>query len=175
MWGMIAGMGIQILGGIMKGNAQDKFSQYNANLLDQKAKLTKQVMESETGRSTDQARKLKAEQRVAYSASGAMTTSGTPLLVMAEQAGDMQKDILNERRNRMREIQALESQADIERWQGKVAKQTGWMGAGGTLLNSGAGILGNMGGGGGDTPGGNYGSAPKMDTLSSGGMSYGSY
>ena len=79
--------------------------------------------------------RLQASQRAAYAKSGAVMTEGTPLLVMAEQAGMMELDILNQQRNRALEASALRSQVTLDRYAGSQAAKAGTIGAGGTLLS----------------------------------------
>ena len=152
MWFMLAGMGLQMLSQQQAGKKQEELSKYNAALLEQNAVITAQTMEAETARANKNARRLKGSQRAAYGKSGAMIDSGTPLLVMAEQAGAMQKDILNERRNRMLEIQSLHSQAEVARMGGDAAQQAAKLGMASTLLNTGASMYGSRSQGGSAAP-----------------------
>lgn len=119
---MIGGMALGAYGQYKQGQAAEAAGRYNAKRLKQRAQLTEQAMESETRRSRDEARRLKASQLAGFAKSGARVDVGTPLLVMAEQAGDMERDILNQRRNRQIEIQGLRSGADMTKFG---AKQTG--------------------------------------------------
>jgi hypothetical protein len=116
--------------------------EYNAKVIEQQAELTEQAMEVETERSRDDARRLKASQRAAFSKSGARVDVGTPMMVMAEQASDMERDILQQRRNRMIELRGLKSQATMTRFESsrdaKQAGHAGKVGAVSTLLGGAA-------------------------------------
>lgn len=136
----LAGGGLQAYGTYMQGREQNIAARYNARLLKQRAIATEQAMESETELMTERARELKATQRAVAAKSGAQITSGTPLLVLAEQAGKMQRDILEHRRSRMIQAQQFRSQAKQVRYAGRMARRTGTIGAIGTLLGTGAGM-----------------------------------
>ena len=171
-----AGTGLQAFGQYQAGRQQQAMADYNARLLDQRAVATEQAMRIETEMGHEQARRMKAQQRAAYSASGAEITSGTPLLVMAEQSAIMERDILQQRRNRMIEAQQLRSEAAMTQYGGQMQKRAGTLGAFSTILG-GAGKIGlaSMGGGGGGASGGKiagdtstYGMFnPQMNTIGS--------
>jgi hypothetical protein len=155
-----AGTGLKAYGQYQAGRQQQAMADYNARLLDQRAAATEQAMRVETEMGHEQARRMKAQQRAAYSASGAEITSGTPLLVMAEQSAIMERDILQQRRNRMIEAQQLRSEAAMTQYGGQMQKRAGTMGAITTILGGAAQIgMSGMGGGGGGqkTASGSYG------------------
>jgi hypothetical protein len=138
MWAQIAmqvvGQVANIMGTEMAVAGQRAAGKYNKNLLYQQAKMQEQAMERETELATKQGRRLKASQYASYAKSGAVPTSGTPLLTMVEQSGEMQRDILENRRNRMIQAEGLRHQGDVTYQQ---AKQQGYA----TRL---AGISGSM-------------------------------
>lgn len=133
----LAGGGLSAFGSYAAGQAQQGAADYNAKLLQQRAQMVEQASRSETTRAHKEARKLKGAQQAGFAKSGAMITSGTPLMVLAEQAGDMEKDILEQRRNRMIEAQGLRSQAEMLKIQGKQASAAGKLGAVTSLLGAG--------------------------------------
>ena len=150
MWGfMAAGMGLNMFGGIMQGQAQRRTASYNARLLQQRAAQVEAVSEVEQTEMRKQKRRTAGAQRAAYGKSGAMITSGTPLLVMAEQASEMERDILEQKRNRLIEAQGLRHQAAMTHYQGRMASRASMFGASGTLLG---GLSQMQGMGGGSTP-----------------------
>ena len=146
-----AGSALGAAGTYLGGVQQEKMAKYNAAVMMQRAKATRQAMESETRLMAEGARRTTASQTAAYAKSGASISGGTPLLVLAEQAGKMQLDILEQRRNRMIEEQQYKSQAAMLRYQGKQAKMAGIIGAGSTILGgaskAGMSLMGGMGGG----------------------------
>jgi len=159
----LAGGGMSAFGSYAGGMAQRKTAEYNARVMRQRAQMVEQASRSETTRAHKEARKLKATQQAGFAKSGAMLTSGTPLMVLAEQAGEMERDILEQRRNRMIEAQGLRSQAEMLKIQGKQASTAGKLGAVTALLGAGAGAAGSFGGfGGGSVGSGSVSAAPPM-------------
>ena len=150
-------------GGIMAGRAAKDAASYNSKVIRQKADSVAQAKESDTKTLQRKSRGLKAEQRAAYSKGGAMIGQGTPLLVMVEEAGNMQRDILNYRRNRLIEEQQLRSQADAIQWEGKRQARAALFSMGSSGAQGAGTLLANSGGGGGSTAGagmsGTYGSS----------------
>ena len=125
MWAQIiakaVGTGLNIFGTETSIQQQRETGRLNQRLLYQQAELQEQAMERETEIATEQARRTKAAQYASYAKSGAMPTEGTPLLVMVEQSGEMQRDILENRRNRMIQAQGLRYQGDVTYEQAKRA------------------------------------------------------
>ena len=141
---MALGVGTSAFGSILGGRQERGQLEYNAALMEQRADATRQAAERETEMMTDRSRKMKASQTAAFAKSGAMLGTGTPLTVMAEQSADMQRDILQQRRNRMIEEQQLRSQAEMARYQAKQASRAGLIGGAGTILG-GAGQMAPLG------------------------------
>ena len=146
----VASTGLQMYGQYQAGKAQEQAAKaqqqaadYNAAVARRRAEATEAVMESETSAAHKRARRLKAEQRAAYAASGALPSTGTPLLVMLEQAGETEQDIMTSRYNRMLEAQGYGSQAKMREWEGKMrewegkqARKASHLQMGSTLLSS---------------------------------------
>ena len=148
---------------------------YNAEILEQNADLIAAARDIETERMIEGARELKAKQRASYSKSGAAIDSGTPLIVVLDQASKVQKDILQHRRNRMIEEQGMRHQADMQRWNAAVEKSAGKaakiQSIIGIFLNSDAGDIAS------NIPQSSVQPTtqlqqPQLDTLGSGGQSY---
>ena len=137
----VAGTGLQVYGQYQAGKAQEEAAEYNAEVARQRAEATRSAMASETSLAHKRARRLKAEQRAAYAKSGALPSAGTPLLVMLEQAGEIEQDIMTQRYNRMLEARGHESQAKMREWEGKQARYASYLQMGSTLLSS----VGSMG------------------------------
>lgn len=150
MLGMAMLLGGSILSGagsIAGGRQARRAGEYNARLLNQKASAIESASRSETGLLTERARKLKGSQIAAFASSGAQISSGTPLLVLAEQSSNMQRDINETRRTRMIEAQSMRSQAAIAKYKAKQASRAGLIGGLGSILG-GVGTAGLIGGGG---------------------------
>lgn len=137
----LGGAGLGAYGQYTGGKQQQQIAKYNAGIKDREARLTEEASKIEQGRMAEEARKLKATQRAKFSTSGAEISEGTPLMVMAEQAGIMERDALNQLRNRSIQATTLRSEADMLRASGDAAKRAGEIGAGATLL-SGVGMAG---------------------------------
>lgn len=145
----LAGLGT-LLGGYgqyQAGQESGEATEHNARLLRQRAAATAMASEAETTAMGRGARRLKATQEAGFAASGAQLGAGTPLMVMAEQAGEMQRDILERRRTRAIEEQQLRSQAAYMSEQAKRQKKKGKWGGLGTIVGGGLGFaLGGPGG-----------------------------
>jgi hypothetical protein len=139
----LAGSGMGAFGSYMSGRQQRRQAEYNANLMHQRADAVGQLSARESELARERGRELKASQLAAYAKSGAVPTSGTPLVVMAEQAADMERDILERRRSRLIEQQQLRSQAEMLKAQGKAASRGGLLGGAAQLLG-GAGKAGML-------------------------------
>lgn len=131
------GIGMDILGAGISSSAQKDAGRYNKKLLYQQAEMQEQAMEAETDIANKQNRATKASQQAAFAKSGAVISSGTPLLVMLEQSGNMQMDILENRRNRLIQAEGLRHQGDVAYAQAKNASKA-------TLINSAIGIAGKV-------------------------------
>ena len=142
----LGGAGLSAFGSYMGGRQAQEEASYNAAIKRQQAILSEQAMEAETELMRDDARRLKATQEASFAASGAVVGEGTPLLVLAEEAGRMERDILQQRRNRMIEQQGLRSESQMLRFQGQQAKRAGTIGAVSTILGGGAKFGSLMGG-----------------------------
>jgi len=128
------------------GQAQLKATKRNAEVLRDRARMVEQQSARETELMVDESRRLQAEQKASFAASGATVGEGTSLLVMAEQAGKMQKDILVQRRNRAIEAMQMRNQAAMDVYMGKQAwraQKLGMIGKRvGGALQSGGSLLG---------------------------------
>jgi len=169
------GVGMGAFGSIMGGESERKMHSYNARLLQQRAEAVEQAGRSQREIMADRQRRLKASQAVGFAKSGALPSSGTPLMVQVEQAGDMQRDILEQQRNTMIQATQLRSQAAQEHHKGRMASRAGYMNAFSTILGGTAslgmqGAFTNLG----TQPSGGGGSlnSPAMQTAYSGNQSY---
>lgn len=137
----VAGTALSSYGQYQSGKAQQDMANYNAKLAENEAIATEQLAHAETQRMTKDKQRLMATQRAGYAKSGSVITEGTPLLFMAEQAAEMELDMITQQRNRALEANMLRSQAKLDKYSGKVASYAGRLGAGATVL-SGAGQAG---------------------------------
>ena len=107
------------------GRASQMAADYNAKLARNEAIAKEQATKAETERMLTQQRALTASQRAGYAKSGGMITEGTPLLVMAEQAGVIEKDIITMQRTGLMQQQASVAEARLQTFTGKSAMAAG--------------------------------------------------
>ena len=130
----VVGTAASAYGQYQAGQAAKATGKYNAVLAMNEAKAKEQQSHIESQQMQKQKERLIASQRAGFAKGGSTITEGTPLLLMAEQAGTAELDILNQQRNRAMEATALRSEASLQMYQGKQASKAGKIGAAGTLL-----------------------------------------
>ena len=118
------------------GQAAKATTKYNAKLAENEAKAKEQQAHVESRQMQKQKERLLAAQRAGFAKGGAVITEGTPLLLMAEQAGEAELDILNQQRNRAMEATSLKSEATLQKYQGKQAARAANIQAAGTVLST---------------------------------------
>lgn len=130
------------------GKAAKATSKYNAKLAENEAKAKEQQAHVESQQMQKQKERLLASQRAGFAKGGASITEGTPLLLMAEQAGEAELDILQHQRNRAMEVTALRSEAEMHRYEGKQARKASKLAMASTAIGAIGSIAGAKGGGG---------------------------
>jgi hypothetical protein len=130
----VIGTTVAAYGQYQAGQAQEATANYNAKLAENEAKAKEQQAHVESLQMQKQKERLAASQRAGFAKGGSVITEGTPLLLMAEQAGQAELDILNNQRNRAMESTALRSEATLSKFQGKQAAKASNISAGTTLL-----------------------------------------
>ena len=143
----VAGTAVSVYGQVQSGKAQKATANYNARLAENEAKAKEQQAHVESQQMQRQKERLQASQRAGFAKGGAMITEGTPLLLMAEQAGNAELDILNNQRNRAMEGVSLKSEASMQKYQGKQAARAANIGAGATALSGFGSAASSFGGG----------------------------
>jgi len=123
---------------VAKYNAE--LANRNAQIAEQNAEAAKLAGAAKEEQSRDEVRRVLARQRALVGASG-ITTEGSPLLVMMETARQGELDALRirytsevEARQGLFQAQQYQSEATLQRYQGKQAQKAGYLSAGGTLL-----------------------------------------
>jgi len=89
----LIGAGVSAAGQIQTGKFQERMTEYNAQLAAQEAETIKAASEYEQRAARVEGRKLKARQFVQFAKGGVVPTTGTPLLVREETAGDIERDV----------------------------------------------------------------------------------
>jgi hypothetical protein len=138
---------MSVIGAIQQGQAARAAGDYNAAIAKQNARWAKQQAGEEERKFRIGARKELGRMRAGYAAAG-VTLEGTPTDVLEESAYTAELDALNIRHGGERRAMGFESEAEIEKYKGKVGQRQAYASAAGTLLGAaGKGQFGSLGGG----------------------------
>ena len=138
------------VGAYAQGQGQKNIAEYNATLARNNANAADVAGQQEAGRLYDINQRKMASARAQYGASGASLNVGSPVDVMADQAGQAALDQEIARwRGRVQQTSYL-NEADSQIYQGNQAARAGIFKAG-TMLLTGFGRLGGPAGGSGGT------------------------
>lgn len=127
---------------IQSGKAQKRISDYNAALAERQAEDERLAAADKAERQREQNEALLSRQRLLYNVSG-VGMAGTPSDVLMDTASKLELDAQAIKYGGESRGFALETQANIQRMQGAVAKKTGWWNAGTTLLSAASSISGS--------------------------------
>jgi uncharacterized protein involved in type VI secretion and phage assembly len=119
------------------GKTAEKTGEYNAQVAAADAAAAKESAAYEEKKHRIEAQKLQARQRARYAKAG-VKFEGTPLMVMEESQAEAEEEALMIRRQGEVAAQRYWSQGRIARKQGKIARRTGYLMAGATLLTGAA-------------------------------------
>lgn len=148
---MAVGTGVSAYGQYQAGSAEQSAANYNARVLERQAQTREQKSLFEQQRQAEAASRQSSTMRAGFGSAGVISSEGTPLLIQAEQAHQSELENLMIGYQGMNEGQYLRSQAQQQRYAGKIAKQAGTISAGATLLQGfgstalTAGMMGQMG------------------------------
>jgi hypothetical protein len=162
---MIAAAAISAQGQMEAGKAADaqakseqNMANYNAALGEREAKQTEAVTALQQKQQAEASDRAASTSKAGLGASGAVTTTGSPLLIQAEQASQNELQNLMIGYQGAEEATALRSGAALDVMGGKIARQRGsaaktasYYGAGSTLLSSFSSMAGGFKGGGGSS------------------------
>jgi len=120
------------------GKAAERLNNYNADVAGQQARDAERdaIIMAEAER--EAGRRLLATQRAAFGKSGVIGSTGSPLLVMAEQAGQLEMRAMAVRRQGLNAASTLNAQAAADRVAGKQARKAGTLNAFATILGTAA-------------------------------------
>lgn len=135
----IASAGISAAGSIMQGNQQNAMAEAQAKALEQQARAEQQASSYEQQQERRKQDLAQASARAQVGASG-VAFSGSPAAVLTANAGQGQLDIEAIQYGSTLRQNNLGTQASISRFQGKQAKQAGFIGAASNLVSG----LGNL-------------------------------
>jgi hypothetical protein len=129
-----AGAGVSAYSSIQQGKAQQRLNEYNAQVAEQAASDKARDGRIMANAQREQNRRLQARQRALYAKAGVVDTTGSPLLVQLEQAGQLEMAALQTEATSSTEAARLRQQAILDRMSGKAARQAGNLNAGATIL-----------------------------------------
>lgn len=122
------------------GQAQQAAGEYNAEVAEQQAVAARGSAAVDEEASRERSRRLQAAARAAYGASGVAQDEGSPLLVMMDNAAQAELEAQRIRYGGELAATGYGNQATLARTQGRQAAEAGTVGAGISLLSSGASI-----------------------------------
>lgn len=125
-----------------EGKTQQQMSEYNAKLQEREAATDEQRTTLESKRQAQDADRRRSSMLAELGSSGVVTTSGSPLLILGEQAEQNEIDNMMIGYDGRQRQQAMRSGASLSRMEGsyarargKNAKTAGYVGAGASLLH----------------------------------------
>lgn len=135
--------GVATYSAVEQGKAQERLGEYNAKVAEQEAQDTsrKAVLEAKLQR--EEAIREKAKARAIYAKAGIVDTTGSPLLLQVEQAGELEKRAISTEVEGENRAMSLRAQGSAYRAQGASAKRAGYTSAAGSIL-SGVATTGSM-------------------------------
>ena len=137
----LAAAGAQAVGSIQQGRAEKKQSEFQARVARQQAASEKQISaDQERDYRKSQSARL-AEIRANLGASGTDTSTGTPLLALADFEGETELNALRIRRGGEVRSRRLEEEAGFLRSAGRSAQRRGYIRGGSSLLSGVAGAF----------------------------------
>lgn len=143
---MAAGTALQTFGQLQAAEEAENVGRYNAAVARNQAIGARKQSEFEAKKQRDMTRKLLATQRARYAGSG-VTSSGSPLTVMADTAMEGELDARAIEYGGELEAMGYESQAAMAKWEGKRQANALMTKAFTSLLSGASGMYGNMGSG----------------------------
>jgi len=130
----IGGAGVGAYGAIQEGDAANAAGM-NAEKI---GRMQAKEIEAKTGfdqlRQAEEGARTLSTIEAAQGASGAVTTQGSPLLVKAKQASELELENMMIGREGGIAADRARYEGKLARWQGKAAQGQGYLKAGGTLL-----------------------------------------
>ncbi|EIQ00857.1 hypothetical protein OpiT1DRAFT_05414 [Opitutaceae bacterium TAV1] len=130
----VAGAGVAAYSSDQQGKSQEALNKYNATLAGQEAATRERDARIQANVQREQNARLMARQRAMLAKSGVVGTTGTPLLVQADQAVQGEMAAMDVERTGNIEAGRYRQQAVLDRMQGKSARRAGLLGAGSSLL-----------------------------------------
>lgn len=140
----LVGGGVAAYSSYQSGQATKRLMNYNADLAKQDAMVRERDGRILANAQRDQNRRLLARQRALYS-KGGVDMTGTPLLVQAEQVGQLEMAALEVERTASIEAGRLRTQAVMDKMQGRAAARAGNLNAVASILQGTGSAAGSYG------------------------------
>ena len=138
------GTGVSAYSQYQAGKSQEALAKYNAAVSDQAALDAARDGRAAANVQRAQNARLQARQRALYAAAGVNIDTASPLMVRAQQAGELEMAALEQELQANSQAARLRSQAVLDRMQGTAARRAGTLGAAATVLQ-GAGQIAQTG------------------------------
>jgi len=122
------------------GQAQEAAAEYGADVAENQAQASRNAAAVDEDIAREKSRRIQAAARAAYGASGVTQDEGSPLLVMMDTAAQSELEVQRIRYGGELATGGYISEATRQRHYGQQAAQAGAIGAGISLLSSGASI-----------------------------------
>ncbi len=135
------GGGVSAYNSIQQGKAQKALNDFNANVNEQAALDKSRDARILANAQRAKGERLKARQRVLLAKSGVAMDTGSPLMLQAQQAGELELAALDVERSGNVEAARLRNEAIVDRMAGKAARRAGNLNATATILST----AGNLG------------------------------
>lgn len=131
---MLAGIGMQAWGQKSAGDESAAVAKYNQQVKEREAQAAEQRAKIESRKQALESSRKMSELRAGLGASGAVTTAGAPLEIMAEQS--RQSDLENREigYEGLQESATRRAEGVMIAREGRAARRAGRIGAGATLL-----------------------------------------
>ncbi len=131
---IVGGAGLEAFGAIQEGKSAKEAADFNAAVSRSDAEAARQKARFDQVRQAKEASRIKGTMAARAGATGARTDVGAPVLAAADQAAELELDNLLIGFEGETRAKRLESQAALDEFGGKVAKQASKIKAGSTLL-----------------------------------------
>lgn len=138
-WALIASVaagGLSAAGQYRQGQYQEKMAEYNAGIANNEAIAAQQKADYDAEASAQKFKILMGRQRAMYAKAGVDITSGSPLLMLSNQALEAEKERQAIQYGGNIASQSEKNKATMFRFQGKNAGQAGQINAASTFLSS---------------------------------------
>jgi hypothetical protein len=138
----IAGTAVSAYSAYSQGEAQAGAAKFNARVAENNATIAQQTAAAQARQKEDAYRRVLGANRAATGAAGVEGDSGSPLLVMADNAAQAELDLQFTKYRGAIQQTGFQSEANLNRYQAGYARQAGIFGAGTTLLSGASKIAG---------------------------------